>query len=337
MTASGLRSYSDGVGPEVPLQAFALNCCVPETLSKVVLGAVSASMASKATDGNDDLAVFLVVGKDLLEPITEVVEVLVLGHLRLEHAWLHCGGLRARERVIEAHTSTLLTEEVVCRGPVRHHVKRGWVTAHASLGRSWRVRLLHLDAVGEEVFAAHVRLVDVTAVVVVVLARNHLLVVSKASLVGEAVFVTLSGRETALGGVVDMDRVLLAGERGRYLGVGLGHGVAIDHSTDVASVAWHLLLANVVSGARNPVLRVTAAVAKNVFVHLSTRWQVNSALHALFESDSAHVSLIATAVDNLAINGARSLAKEVILERHMASVTRQVLAAPQTCLLRSVL
>ena len=153
MTASVLRSYSDGVGPEVPLQALALNCCIPETLSEVVLGAVSASMATEATDRNHKFAVLLVVGKDLLEPVAQVVEVLVLRHLRLEHSRLHSRGHRARESVVEAHAPTLsatLSEEVVGSGPVSHHVKSGRLASHARLGSSWRVCPIHLDAVRQE-------------------------------------------------------------------------------------------------------------------------------------------------------------------------------------------
>ena len=144
MTASVLRSYSDGVGSEVPLQAFALNCCVPETLSEVVLGAVSTSMASEATDRNHKFAVLLVVGENLLKAVAQVVEVFVLRHLRLKHARLNRRGHGAREGVVKALTaasSTTLGEEVVGCGTVCHHIKRGRLASHASLGSSsWRVR-----------------------------------------------------------------------------------------------------------------------------------------------------------------------------------------------------
>ena len=130
--------------------------------------------------------------------------------------------------------------------------------------------------------------------------------------------------------------MLLGGQGGCNLGVGLWHSVAIDHATDVPSVTWHLLLANVVGRARDPILRVFATVAEDVFVHLSTGWQVHGALHALLKSDAAHVGFVATAVNNLAINGASSLAEELILERDVACVAGKILTTPQTRVLWSV-
>ena len=109
---------------------------------------------------------------------------------------------------------------------------------------------------------------------------------TEASVVGETVLVTLSGRETTLDGVINLNWVLLGGQGGGDLGVGLGHGVAIDHTADVSSVAWYVLLANVVGRASNPILRMLATVAKDVLVHLSARGQVHGALHALLESNS---------------------------------------------------
>jgi hypothetical protein len=52
-----------------------LNSYVSATLSEVVLGAVSSSMTSVANDGDDQLPVFLVVGENPLETVTQVVEV----------------------------------------------------------------------------------------------------------------------------------------------------------------------------------------------------------------------------------------------------------------------
>lgn len=128
----------------------------------------------------------------------------------------------------------------------------------------------------------------------------------------------------------------LSGQSRRYLGVGLGHSVAIDHATDVTRVAWHLLLANVVGWARDPILRVFAAVAEDVLVHLSARRQVHLALHALLEGNATHIGFVATAVNNLAIDGACSLAEELILERDVACVAWKILTTPEARLLRSV-
>ena len=78
MTASEHLSIGVRLRLQVPLQTFALNCCLPETLSKVVLGAVSSAMASVTDNWNDKLPVFSVVGKNAFESITEVVEVAIL-------------------------------------------------------------------------------------------------------------------------------------------------------------------------------------------------------------------------------------------------------------------
>lgn len=75
MIASELSSLCNRVRIVVSLEAFALNCCIPKTLSKVVLGSVSSAMASVTNYGNDNLPIFLIVGKDAFEAITQVVKV----------------------------------------------------------------------------------------------------------------------------------------------------------------------------------------------------------------------------------------------------------------------
>lgn len=81
MTASQLLSLCKRVRSEVPLQTFALNCCVPETLSEVVLGSVSSAMASVTDNGHDQFAILLVVGENAFEAIAQVVELLILRNL----------------------------------------------------------------------------------------------------------------------------------------------------------------------------------------------------------------------------------------------------------------
>lgn len=91
---------------------------------------------------------------------------------------------------------------------------------------------------------------------------------TETSIVGKTVFVSLSGRETALGSMVDIYGMSFSKESGSDSGIGLGHRVAIDHSTDVARVAGHLLTAHMVGWTCDPVLRIFAGITKNVFVHL---------------------------------------------------------------------
>lgn len=113
MTGSQLLSLCKGVRSEVPLQTFALNCCVPETLSEVVLGSVSSTMASVTDNGHDQLAIF-VVGENAFEAIAQVVELLILRHLRLEDARLHRGRIGPAEGV-NAEGAIFRLEEVLSR------------------------------------------------------------------------------------------------------------------------------------------------------------------------------------------------------------------------------
>ena len=93
------------------LKAFALNCGVTETLSKVVLGSVTAAMTAVTDNRNDNLPIFLVVSEDALESIAQVIEVNVLRHFRLKDSWLNgCCRLSCH---LKARFSV---EEVVLRG-----------------------------------------------------------------------------------------------------------------------------------------------------------------------------------------------------------------------------
>ena len=84
MTASEHLSIGVRLRLQIPLHTFALNCCLPETLSKVVLGAVSSAMASVTDNWNDNFPVFSIVGKNAFESIAEVVEVTTFWNLGLK-------------------------------------------------------------------------------------------------------------------------------------------------------------------------------------------------------------------------------------------------------------
>ena len=122
--------------------------------------------------------------------------------------------------------------------------------------------------------------------------------------------------------------MVLRKESGCDLGVGLRHSVAIDHTTDVTCITWHLLATDHMCRASHPVLGPFAIRAVHVLVHLSARWQVNLAHHALFERNSTHVGLLAARLVDFTIDRAGCLAEEIVLERNMASVPGQVLAGP---------
>ena len=76
---------------ELPLELFALNCCVPETLSKIVLGSVSSTVPTVTDDRDDELAIILVVRKDAFESIREGGKVLHLSNSALKGSWLDLG------------------------------------------------------------------------------------------------------------------------------------------------------------------------------------------------------------------------------------------------------
>ena len=57
-------------------------------------------------------------------------------------------------------------------------------------------------------------------------------------------------------------------EVGCHTGVGLRQRISADHASHMTSVAWDVLLTNVMSRTTDPVLRVPAPVSENVLVHL---------------------------------------------------------------------
>ena len=131
--------------------------------------------------------------------------------------------------------------------------------------------------------------------------------------------------------------MLLREEGGRDASIGLRHAVFVYHATHMASVAWHLLSAHVVRGARHPIDRIFRVVAEDVPVDLGVRWKINCAHHALLESDAAHGLLLSASDTDLTIDRASSLAEEVILQRDVTSVTWEVLAGPNARILRAML
>ena len=113
MTASDLLSLSHLLRSEASFQTFALNCCFPETLAEVVLGAVSSAVTTVTDDRDYNFHVFLVVSKDAFEPVAQVVEVRLLGDSRLKNPWLHGrSSHRALELLVHTHPTLALVEEV---------------------------------------------------------------------------------------------------------------------------------------------------------------------------------------------------------------------------------
>lgn len=66
------------------LKLFALNCCVPETLSKIVLGSVSSAVSTVTDDRDDEFAILVVVSENAFESVGQAKEVLVGSDLALQ-------------------------------------------------------------------------------------------------------------------------------------------------------------------------------------------------------------------------------------------------------------
>lgn len=238
--------------------------------------------------------------------------------------------------MVNAETTLGRLEEVLRGCLYGENVESGWVMFHTC--DRWASRLgCHFNATSEQFFAALVGFVDVLAEVVIVLARHRFLVVSKAAVVRETVLISLSGREAASRGAVNSYGVFFGEESCCDTGVGLGHRVAVYHSSDVAGITWDLLAAHVMGWACNPVFGEFALVSKDILIHLGTSWQIYVALHALLKSDAAHVVFVASGLANFLVDGACSFAKQVIFEGHVSCVARQILASPRALLLGAML
>ena len=128
MTVSELVSYSERARSQASFETFALNCCVSETLSEVVLGAFTTAMSAITDNGDDKLLVFLVVSKDALKAIAEVVEVVLLRDLRLKERRLerrgHGSGVAieaSSSASVEQVAARLGGQDVKCLGSVAVH------------------------------------------------------------------------------------------------------------------------------------------------------------------------------------------------------------------------
>ena len=127
---------------ELPLELFALNCCVPETLSKIVLGSVSSAVPTVTDDRDDEFAILLVVGKNAFEAIREVKEFLSLSHSALQDPWLDLSGGEGTAVLINAKATATssLVEEASLRRLGCHDIQ--WVlfaSCHAALNSSRRL------------------------------------------------------------------------------------------------------------------------------------------------------------------------------------------------------
>lgn len=146
MTASELFSLSQWLRSQASFQTFALNCCFPETLAEVVLGAVASAVTAVTDDRNYEFHVLLVVREDLFESVTQVVEVRLFRHFWLEDAGLNGrGGLCAWVWVTHAHATLAAFEEVALSCLSSADVEVGRRAPHAGISRTAPISG-HLDS-----------------------------------------------------------------------------------------------------------------------------------------------------------------------------------------------
>ena len=81
----------------------------------------------------------------------------------------------------------------------------------------------------------------------------------------------------------------------------------------MTSVAWTVLHTDIVSWTTDPVLRISAPISENVFVHLCRSWQIAFASHALLKCKSAKIVRDTSSYANVLIDASSGFPKEFIL------------------------
>jgi len=90
----------------------------------------------------------------------------------------------------------------------------------------------------------------------------------------------------------------------------------------MSSVAWDVLLANLVSWPIDPVLGITAMISKDVWVYILGGRQSGGLLSKSFELHAINHLPTAASIANFSVDAARSLTKEIDLGWHVTSVSR---------------
>jgi hypothetical protein len=93
------RSIDERVRAVAALETLALNCGVSETLSEVILRAVTTAVATVAHHWDDHLAVDLVVAEDFFESARQLIEVFLFADTALKHAGLDGSSLGSTVQV----------------------------------------------------------------------------------------------------------------------------------------------------------------------------------------------------------------------------------------------
>ena len=87
--SQGPTALVPGLVVDSALKTLALNGCIAETLSKVVLASIATSVSTVTDNWNDNFSILFVICEYALKPIAQIVEVFLLTDFRLEDAWLY--------------------------------------------------------------------------------------------------------------------------------------------------------------------------------------------------------------------------------------------------------
>ena len=105
------------MAPQIPFKFFALQRTFAEALAEEVLGPVASPVAAIPRNRNHHFLISLVVAKDLLKAVTQVVEVFVLRNAAFEDAWFYFQGGRGLDEradialsLVDSHVGILFFE-----------------------------------------------------------------------------------------------------------------------------------------------------------------------------------------------------------------------------------
>lgn len=131
-------------------------------------------MTAVTDNRNDHLLIFSIASENVLEAVAQVVKVSVLADLGLENARLHALS-RLRARQVEAAKATTILLEVANLLRSGENIKRRLVPLHH--GTTANRRSCLPNTTSQQLSATSVLFIDELAIVIVVLARDHALIV----------------------------------------------------------------------------------------------------------------------------------------------------------------
>ena len=98
----------------------------------------------------------------------------------------------------------------------------------------------------------------------------------------------------------------------------------------MSGVVRNVLLADLVSGAGDPVLGVTAASAEHILVDAPVLGQLNFICLVTGHFEHLQIALVTSGKADLTVDRPRSFSTEIVFSWNVTSVARKVLAGPGT-------